>query len=167
MRNETEKSVARAAAALVAAEEEVKRVEEELKEKKEAARLISEETIPGLMEEIGLQSMTLDSGQKITVKEDVFAAIPKSLEEQAFGWLDEHGYGGLIKVDVIVSFARDEAAQAYELANKLLEDGFRATCVQKVHPQTLKAFLREKLKEGANLPLETFGARPIIRSVVK
>ena len=39
--------------------------------------------------------------------------------------------------------------------------GFDPALDQGVHAQTLKAFLKEQLSKGANIPLELFGARPV------
>lgn len=159
--------ISRLSRALIDADVAVDKAEDNLREKKETARILREETIPAAMEELGLSSIVLDTGETLTVRQEVYASIPRDREAEAFRWLDEHGYGGLIKIDVTLPFARGESEQALELAKRLESDGYAAAVTQKVHPQTLKAFIKEKLADGANLPLDLFGARPVMSSKVK
>lgn len=149
------------AQALVAAESAVSDAENQLKILKENARILREETIPAAMHELGIQDLTLASGQRLTVKQDVYASIPPEYKEQAMEWLEDNGFAGLIKVGVQTDFGKGESARAYELFSELRERGLPVQYGQNVHPQTLKAFLREQIASGANVPLELFGARPV------
>ena len=155
------------ARSLVEAEAEVLRAEERLKTLKETARILREETIPSAMDELGLTSIKLDTGETLTIKQDVFASIPADRRAEAYSWLEEHGFGGLIKVDVTTPFGRGDLDKARALAERLRADGIETTMEEVVHPQTLKAFLREQLQAGANVPLELFGARPVNTTKVK
>lgn len=152
----------RLAAALVEAEREADDVERRLKAIKEHARVLREESVPMAMLELELTSIVLASGEKLTIKQDVYAALSKEREGEAFKWLEEHGFGGLIKSAVAVPFSREDFEKAVALAERLSEDGFEPQMQQAVHAQTLKAFLREQLEKGLpDLPLDLFGARPV------
>lgn len=140
---------------------EVERHEANLKEAKERARALREETIPSAMQELGLSELKLETGQKLSIKQDVYAAIPSESKDAAYGWLDTNGFGGLIKVEVVANYSKGEAAAALQLQQELVERGLSARCEQSVHSQTLKAFLREQIADGANVPLDLFGARPV------
>ncbi len=149
------------ARALVDADGSVEQAELNLKEAKERARVLREETIPSAMQELGLEELKLDTGQKLSVKQDVYASIPTAQKDAAFQWLEDNGFGGLIKVEVAADFRKGEADAALELFKELQQRGLQVGFDQSVHAQTLKAFLREQLAAGTNVPLDIFGARPV------
>lgn len=149
------------ARALVDADGSVEQAELNLKEAKERARILREETIPSAMQELGLEELKLDTGQKLSVKQDVYASIPSAQKDAAFQWLEDNGFGGLIKVEVAADFRKGEAENAMALFKELQERGLQVGFDQSVHAQTLKAFLREQLAAGTNVPLDIFGARPV------
>lgn len=149
------------ARAMMDADVSVEQAEASLKEAKERARILREETIPSAMQELGLEELKLDTGQKLSVKQDVYASIPSAQKDAAFQWLEDNGFGGLIKVEVAADFRKGEADQAAELFKELQQRGLQVGLGQSVHAQTLKAFLREQLAAGTNVPLDLFGARPV------
>lgn len=145
---------------LLEADRDVAELEEKLSARKEQARVLREESLPMAMMELGLKQLMLDSGEKISVKQEVFATLTKGRKEEALSWLEEHGFGGLIKTEVSTQFGRDELVAAKSLVEKLEGMGLAATMNRDVHPQTLRAFLREQLEAATpNLPLDMFGAR--------
>lgn len=154
-------SMAALARALVDADAAVDDAEVNLKDAKERARVLREETIPSAMQELGLEELKLDTGQKLSVKQDVYASIPSDKKDEAYNWLDAHGFGGLIKVEVKTDYPKGEAQAALQLFAELQDRGLNAQYGQNVHAQTLKAFLREQIAAGNNVPLDLFGARPV------
>lgn len=153
--------------ALVHAERDVEQQEQRLKESKEHARVLREETLPAAMQEIGLSKVVLDSGETIDVKQDVYLSVPADRREEAYGWLDEHGFGGMIKTEVKALFGKGEAEEAAALAERMQEQGLDVLLKRDVHAQTLKAWAREQLAAGAELPMDLFGARPVWTAKVK
>ncbi len=149
------------AKALLETEEDIKQHEDRLKEVKKRAMRLREETIPSAMQELSLTSFKLDTGQVITVKQEVYAIIPKDNQAKAFDWLDEHDFGGLIKSIVKVDFERGELENANKLCAQLEQDGMSPEFTERVHPTTLRAFLREQVAAGNPIPLDLFGARPV------
>lgn len=149
------------ARALLDAEAASKDAEQALKDAKERERVIREETIPSAMQELGLESLTLDTGQKLKVQQEVYASIPAANKQAAYRWLNEHGFGGLIKVEVDASFGKGDQEKALELYNELTGRGLQASFDESVHAQTLKAFLKEQISQGNDIPLDLFGARPV------
>ena len=147
--------------ALKEAEEATSKADAKLKEAKERERFIREETIPAAMQEMGLESITLDTGEKLTVKQEVYASIPSAGKPAAYAWLNDNGYGGLIKVAVELQFAKGEQDDAVQLTKELRERGLEVSAFEDVHSATLKAFLKEQISSGKNIPLDLFGARPI------
>jgi hypothetical protein len=119
------------------------------------------------MAEVGLDKVVLQSGEAITVKRDVYVAIPADQKAQAFGWLEENGHGALIKTEVSVAFGREQREAAVAFQQSCEQQGLNADVNVSVHAQTLKAFLREQLENAKPVPLDLFGARPVSIATVK
>lgn len=135
------------------AEESVEGAELQTKKAKDHLRTISETQIPEVMDRLQLETFKTQTGLIITVKENIRASIPKAKVLEAIKWLRDNGHERIIKHTFSVIPADDEAAQ--ELVKAL--NGFDYSDAPKVHPQTLGAFCREMLEEGAEFPLELFG----------
>lgn len=162
------------AVAMINAEREVERIEDDLKAAKKRVRLLSEESIPSAMEELQLKNFELLSGEKVSVKPDVYASISDANKPKAFLWLEENGFEGLIKTELSVQFGRDSAEEVEKLMlaiQKLNEEEgllLAPDLSRAVNAQTLKAFLREQLAKGEKgLPLDLFGARPVTVTTIK
>lgn len=148
--------------ALVAADRNVELINQQLKDAAEKARMLREESLPMAMLELGVQSMQLNTGEKVAIKQDVYAAIPVASRDDAYAWLEQHGFGGLIKTGLELQFSKGEAERMEAAAKMLRDQGYQPEIERGVHAQTLKAFLREQLEAGnAELPLDLFGARPV------
>lgn len=152
---------------LLDAETTVNQLEAQLSAAKEKARVLREETIPGVMQELGLLRFTLETGQEITIKQEVYASLPEDNKEEAFTWLEEHNFGGLIKTLVITEMGKGLLTDARELTVELQKRGLTTDLTRMVHPQTLKAFLREQIAAAKTIPLDLFGARPVWTTKLK
>lgn len=160
--------VAELARSLSLADRRIEEAEQALSEAKERARLLREEAIPSAMHELGLASIKLDSGQTVSIKQDVQASITEANKPAAFDWLEKNNFGGLIKTEVGVRFGKGGIDDAAKLLTELAEKGFEPTLKREVHHQTLCAFLREQLASAdSQLPLDLFGARPIWTTKIK
>lgn len=141
-------------------ENELKRLEEDL-------RQVSEVDLPAAMFEAGVSSFTLENGKKVSTKEDVYASIPSAKADEAYAWLTENGFGSIIKHVVSASFGKDEDSRAQEFVHAAQELGLKCEDKRSVHASTLKAFVKEQLQQGKNIPLELFGAYQVTKAVVK
>lgn len=145
----------------------IKDLEQKLKKAKERARDLREETIPAAMQELNLSTLGLLTGQVITIKRDVYASIPKDQQAAAYKWLEDNGFGDIIKSVVNVEFGRKELAEAQKLTESLTNNGMNAALKESIHGSTLKAFLREQIAAGTKVPLDKFGARPVWVATIK
>ena len=153
---------------LVRAEQEVAEAESTLKALKEKARLLREETVPCAMQELGVNELKLDSGDAISIKSEVFAKIPDDRREEAYAWLEHQGLGGVIKTQVELMLGKGEIELARNLRDEFAGRGIDTHVNSTIHPQTLKAVLKEQLAKGVNVPLDLFGARAVfVAKVVK
>ena len=135
-------------------EEEIVQLEDQLKEKKEAARKLSEEDIPQFLAEKGLSSITLDNGTEVKITEEVRPGVKVADRPFCYAWLRDNGYGDLIKNNISVSFGMGEDSQALKLKSAIHHLGMVGSEKEDVHYQTMKAFVTEQHKKGVSLPDE-------------
>ena len=137
-------------------EKQIEDKENEMKVLKEKHRRISQDLLPEALLEAGVSEFKLKDGTKVSTLTYYSARITPDDREEAFNWLRENDFADLIKNTVSVSFGRDEDDAAKELLDELSSNGMNTTQKEWVEPMTLKAFVREQVEKGADLPLETF-----------
>jgi hypothetical protein len=137
--------------------ETVKNKEAELKELKDNLRRLEYVDIPSAMQEVGLAEIKTDDGLAVTCMPFVDGGINKQNAEQALAWLDDNGYGDLIKTKLELALGKGDKELA-ELAAKKIEAaiGVQPEVKETVHPQTMKSFLRQCEKDGVVLPEDLF-----------
>ena len=149
--------IAKSCNKLLETQNEISAFEEKLKQLKSTETTLSEQTIPDLMHRAGIASIKLDDGTKVEVKPFYSAKIPISRTEEAFTWLRDNGHGDLIKNNVMVTFQRKQDNEAKSLVAELRDKGHNVKQAEKVEPMTLKAFVKEQIQDGKNVPVDLFG----------
>jgi hypothetical protein len=154
---------------LVDMQTKVEFLERQLKDAKAAVGQIEREDLPELMREVGLSSITLEDGSVVEVVNEVECGITEIRRREAHAWLIEHGFGGLIKTEVSVAFGRGERDKAEELSVQINShfNEHHADMKEVVHPATLKAFVKEQMEAGVNLPQQLFGIFPYSKAKLK
>lgn len=147
--------------------QELANLEEAVKVKKEEFRLTSEQELPEAMQSAGLTEIVLSTGEKISVTEFYNAHISKANQELAYKWLVENGHEGLIKNEVSLKFGREEGQVVDETVMALKSRGLSPEVRQSVHPSTLKAFVKEQLTTGKDIPTEPFGIYIGSKAIIK
>lgn len=138
-------------------EGEIKACNAVIKEFKKEHERLSEQLIPEMMVELGIAGLELTDGKKLTIDKAYFAKIPDDKKSEAFNWLADNGYEALIKTDITTSFGKGEGDKVTSLKQTLVEGQYSFEAKDNVHPQTLKALVRERLEEGNDMPDELFG----------
>jgi len=138
-------------------EDKISEAEEYVKEMKQQQRALSMDSIPSLMDEMGLERVDVD-GLIVSRKMIVKASIPLERKEEAFAWLRDNKFGDIIKNDVTCSFAMGEDNVAGDVVGILQDRGFSPTTKTHIHPSTLSAFVKERLVGGNPIDLDMFGA---------
>tara|TARA_R100000742_G_C4279248_1_gene103347 strand:- start:4511 stop:5086 length:576 start_codon:yes stop_codon:yes gene_type:complete len=136
---------------------ELEELETAVKAKKEELRLTTEQELPDAMQQAGLNEIVLSTGEKISISEFYSAHISKANQEQAYAWLVNNGHEGLIKNEVSLKFGRGESDVVDQTVSTLKARGLSPQVRQSVHPSTLKAFVKEQVSSGNDIPTETFG----------
>lgn len=148
-------------------EKEVEDAEAILKERKEQYRKITEESIPEALSGMGLKSYRMTDGSSIDVKPFYSATITEARRAEAYKWLRDHGYDDIIKNTVSVRFGRNESELAARAINLLKAQGFPVEQAEKIEPQTLKAWVKERVEKGQPLDSELFGVYIGQKAVIK
>lgn len=138
-------------------ERQVSSLEDTLARAASDLKRVSETLIPDTMAQLGLSSMKLDDGTKVEVSTYYAASIPADAQSAAFAWLRETGNDSIIKRTVSCQFGKGEDKEANELAERLDALGYSFNDKANVHPQTLKAFVREQIESNKPFPQELFG----------
>ena len=149
--------IATACNKLLDIQKEVSALEDQLKKKKEQELKLSEQDIPNLMQKAGAASIKLTDGTAVEIKPYYGARIPASRTEEAFNWLRENNFADLIKNNVTLTFGRNEDNMAKSIVDDLRNKGHNVKQAEKVEPMTLKAFVREQIEKGKDVPADLFG----------
>jgi len=147
-------------------EDEVTALEIVLKETKKKLRMVSEVEIPEAFADLGLDNISLNTGEKISVTKKIKAGIPTgdkpdsvAKREAAFAWLREHEAEALIKAELKASFGK--GAKEKELQEKtvltLAELGVLVDTKESVPWNTLTSFVKERIANGEPVDWELLG----------
>lgn len=140
----------------VGLEREIETIEELLKQKKKELEKVSGLDLPAAMAQLSLTEVKLEDGAKIQVKPFYSAKIPEDKREQAFNWLRANGFGSIIRDNIHLEFEKgsEKPAKVVEALDAL---GIPVELASTVNAMTLKAFVKEQVESGAQLPMDLFG----------
>ena len=143
---------------LLETQKKIESAEEELKKLKDVETTLSEQTIPNLMQQAGVELIKLEGGISVEVKPFYSARIPASKSEEAFQWLRDNGHGDLIKNQVSLEFGMKQDNEAKSIVEELKSKGLPVKQKTTVHPSSLRGFVREQIQDlGKDVPAELFG----------
>lgn len=152
------KTIAELAEKIQSQEQQIANTEEDLKKQKEELRKLQNEELPMLMQEIGFKKFELEDGSSVNIKEIYAGSISQANKEKAFNWLRENKFDDIIKNTVTTAFGKGEDTAAKNFMDIAEQAGYTPIQKTEVHPQTLKAFIKERVEGGDEFPMELFGA---------
>jgi len=137
-------------------ERELKELEAAFEAKKKELEVVAKKELVVAMTEAGLLEYALLDGSRVAVKTQRYGAINEANRPTAHAWLVENGHEALIKHVIAASFGRgeDELARRVLAAVRELAPQVPVTDQERVHPQTLNAFVREMAERDVVLPPE-------------
>lgn len=150
-------SLVKLAEEAVSLERTLEDIEAEQKQIKARLNQITIKELPEKLAELGMDDFKLANGSTIKIKEVVAGSLPKDPEakQRAIEWLEANDGASLIKNEVSLSFERGSDNYAKNAISLLEENGYEPKADRGVHPQTLCAYVRERLKGGDDVDLET------------
>ncbi len=151
-------------------------LEARLKETNIALTKLEFDTLPSMMDELGVPRLDLEAkgnlpAVKIESKAYYAASIsakwPEDRYRAALDWLVENGHGDLIKTSVTIPFAKEDHAKAIEFAQEMEKAGLEPVTKEAVHHGTLSSWLKEQVLKHASPPLDTIGGKVGKRIFIK
>tara|TARA_S200002703_G_C3768016_1_gene236435 strand:+ start:711 stop:1289 length:579 start_codon:yes stop_codon:yes gene_type:complete len=131
-------------------------LELELKAKKEELRSVQEHDLPDALAEAGVSEIRLADGSRVKAEPFVTAHISKAKADEAHMWLIKHGFGDIIKREVTAKFGKND--DKWKLAVEALQaKGIEIDTKEAVHHSTLRAFAKEQMEQGTDIPVDLFG----------
>lgn len=140
---------------------EISDLEERTKKKSSQLNVIVKETLPDLMDQAGITKLELrpegnEPGWSFKLgpffSAGIAAGWPEERKREAYEYLTSIGAGDLIKTFVTLSFAKEDRDVAVRLAAELRERGMDIEVDESVHTSTLKAWLKETVEGGHDMP---------------
>ena len=116
----------------------IAKLEETLKEAKKKLLKLTDEDMPAVMQEVGMNKFELDDGSTVEVKPTYGASILVDNRPQAYEWLRENGYDDIIK--------KKDICRAPELCR------YRSGVVRTIKRQPSKHLLRKKVMSQIKKP---------------
>ena len=115
--------------------------------------------LPDLMAECGMSEFKSETGFKITIDDFVSGTLPKDdvRREAAINWLENNGAATLIKTELAMAFEKTQHNEALSIKAELEQKGYAVSAKMGVHPQTLIAHVKERLRQGDEIPLDVLG----------
>ena len=119
---------------------ELELAEAQAKQAKKAFNKVSQELIPEAMQQAGVSSFELTTGEKVAYKEELSASVKDY--DRLVGFLSERGDDGIVKVSIEIGKVPQN------ILNKVIRDlsdkyGILADVKLFVHPMTLKSYFSE------------------------
>ena len=144
----------------------VKELEEKLKEEKKKLLKMTDEDLPALMTEANSMEFTLLDGSKVTIKPQYGASIKVDNRPAAYEWLREHGHDDIIKNTISCQFGRGEDDLASSFKAFAEKEGYVPTQTEKIEPMSLRGFVKERVENGDEFPMDLFGAYVGQRAII-
>lgn len=136
-------------------EDLLERLEAKRKETQALYDTIRDRTLPEALLDAGVSEFKTTSGMKVKVEKLYLASVTKDKARAFYDWLDEQGHGGIIESNVTIQFGKGDRAAAKEASHQIsVEFGFDTQLAESIHWATLRAFAREQIEEGNDLPPE-------------
>ena len=139
----------------------IDRCEEVLKNLKEKNKRITDDLLPKKLQEIGLMSITLSTGEVIEMSSIVQANMPKADTEEypkAIGWLERNDLSDIVKKDVIAKFGKGEGDIAQRVFDAIVRETNGQAPVEmkeSVNYMTLNSVLKQRMAKGLPMPSES------------
>jgi hypothetical protein len=131
------------------------------------------QAIPELMDQYNLSEVKLKDGSKVHVRPLIYASIPsegailkcrdgearhemRERLNRCFSYLRKVGAAALIKTLLKADFGKDSEPIANKAIAALRKLGIQADITKGVHPQSLNAWVRERIEAGKSVDMELF-----------
>ena len=138
-------------------------LEEALKRHKEESRNLENNLIPTLMFDEGRRSVETMDGVSVKIKQEINASMKGADINLVAAWLDEKGYGAIVKRKHYL----DDAELTDDQLQHLREDGVNLYADMEVNTNTLKKVLKEHYEKTEELPTDLMNVSIFYHAIIK
>lgn len=131
---------------------------------------IEENKLPGVLIALGMTDFGMKDGSKIKVEaafQGTVAVKDPVQRDLQIAWLIANEGQDLVKNTITLSFGRGQDAEAKALCAILLEYGFTYEMSEAVHAGSLGSFIKEKMTNGEEVPLDKLKWRYFNKATIK
>jgi Asp-tRNA(Asn)/Glu-tRNA(Gln) amidotransferase A subunit family amidase len=149
---------------------EIEQVEAQLKQLNKELAQIEEIDLPRAMLAAGSTEFTMTEGNKISITDVIQGGLSKDEKIRAFimQWFEENGGVENIKRHFEIDYTRGQSSYAKAFRELLQENQIHFDEFESIHTSTMYAFLREKLREGKDVPpFDKMGLRYFKKAIIK
>ena len=153
-------------------EGKIEEAKELLKSLEETRDDLSSNKIPNKLMELGVSELKLSDGTKVSTDKKYLASISKDKEKSnaAFDWLIKNGHSAIIKKQIVIpyTYVDDNGSISKELQDaidSLKNSGITYLDEGNIHWATLRAFVKEQIENGVDIPKDLFNI--FIQNVTK
>lgn len=131
---------------------EIEKVERKLADMKQAQLELVRSILPEALDNAETTQVRLRNGTLITLHEEAIVSIPEAEREAAHKWLVKNGHSDIVQSNLIIDERDLDSGTQMHIKQLLVDLGATYKEDQKIHPQTLRAWGREMVKDGKKLP---------------
>ena len=150
---------------VVGLEDAIEKAETTLLSQQQELRGLVTKDLPDMLSQAGVSDFKTVDGLKVETRPYCSGSLPKDqpARQFAFSWLDSIGAGALIKAQLSMALERGQRvdpiiSNAIDRCREILDGvGLRLDEKLDVHPQSLGALVRERLKAGQEVPESDLG----------
>jgi len=139
-------------------EEIIEDMNADLKDRVKELNKVAIFDIPEIMDQLGVEEITLKNGRKVNVKESLYCSVPKKNLSEVAKILIENGYETLLKEDVVIPLDVTDKELKANVLDALARVGVNYEETFKVNTGSLKKAIKEMLEDGESIDLGMFGA---------
>jgi uncharacterized metal-binding protein len=137
---------------------------------KEEAKEIEEVKLPGVLQALGMSDFGLTDGSKVKIDPAFQGSVaikdPEQRKKQ-IDWLVKNDGQDLVRNEISISFGRGQDAEAKAVCDILNEYHITYEIGESVHSGSLGAFIKEKMANGEDVPLDVLKWRYFFKASIK
>lgn len=143
---------------LAAADKAVIEAEENLRKSRWLSAELRERRIPALMERMGLTKCS-HGDLEVEIESKVHGGLPSMDKDpekriQALEWFARNGEGKILRNQFEIPLPVGDQEAAEHLKEMLSSEGLEFDQKTTIHPQTLLKWVRDRLRDGKEVPME-------------
>lgn len=151
------------AAELAAAVKTVAQIEEQLDKAKSRVLNLRTQALPQLFDEAGIPGLDLDETTRVERDTEIYCSISEANQAKAAAWLRENNLGSVVKESIFIPIDKGDTERVKTITKLLISNKISFAEKSSVHPQTLKALVKERLAESKPIGSAiTYHTQPVV-----